>query len=148
MKTISLDSFKDNVEVEIDGHKYIVRRMGSNEELDLSISMRQASDVLDMVSRLQAQFLKMQVQKEEDIDKKQLDSLIKKMNKATKELEDLQRYQFEAYVKLFDDGDGGSKSREMLSSLPSANIKKLIEDIFTADSVLNDEKEEANDQSA
>lgn len=142
MITINLNDVREVVEVTIGDHVYNVRRMGSGEELEASASMRRAGELIGNISRLQAQYLKA-TSDPDNIDEKEMDKLTKKVQKAADSLEAEQLYQFNAYVKLFDDGGDGSKSRELLSMLSHEDRKKLLEDIFSQKEVLDASK--AND---
>lgn len=142
MITINLNDYQETAEVTIGDHVFKVRRMGAGEELELSASMRRTSEQIEKVSRLQAKFLKIQAKGEENVDEKEISKLIKQMNDATKAMTDEQEYQLESYVRLFDDGGDGSKSRSLLRSLPQEARKQMIYDIFDQQTILNSQKSE------
>ena len=143
MITINLNDVREVVEVTIGDHVYNVRRMGSGEELDLSASNRRTFEAMDKAVKLQKKFTELSSTPEEDLDQKEVDKLVKQMDKVTAEIRNEQEYQAEAFVKLFDDGKDGSKSRELLKSFSHDEKQKLLEQIFSQKEVLDASK--AND---
>lgn len=143
MITINLNDIREVVEVTIADHVYNVRRMGSGEELDLSASNRRTFEAMDKAVKLQKKFTELSNTPEEELDQKEVDKLVKQMDKVTTEIRKEQEYQAEAFVKLFDDGKDGSKSRELLKSFSHDEKQKLLEQIFSQKEVLDASK--AND---
>lgn len=143
MITINLNDIREVVEVTIGDHVYNVRRMGSGEELDLSASNRRTFEAMDKAVKLQKKFTELSSTPEEELDQKEVDKLVKQMDKVTAEIRKEQEYQSEAFVKLFDDGGDGSKSRELLKSFSHDEKQKLLEQIFSQKEVLDASK--AND---
>lgn len=143
MITINLNDIREVVEVTIGDHVYKVRRMGSGEELDLSASNRRTFEAMERANKLQKKFLELSATPEEELDQKEVDKLVKQMDKVTAEIRKEQEYQSEAFVKLFDDGGDGSKSRELLKSFSHNEKQKLLEQIFSQKEVLDASK--AND---
>ena len=143
MITINLNDIREVVEVTIGDHIYNVRRMGSGEELDLSASNRRTFEAMERANKLQKKFMELSATPEEELDQKEVDKLVKQMDKVTDEIRKEQEYQSEAFVKLFDDGGDGSKSRELLKSFSHGEKQKLLEQIFSQKEVLDASK--AND---
>lgn len=142
MITINLNDIRETVEVTIGDHVYNVRRMGSGEELDLSASNRRTFEAMERANKLQKKFMKLSATPEEELDQKEVDKLVKQMDKVTAEIRTEQEYQSEAFVKLFDDGGDGSKSRELLKSFSHDEKQKLLEQIFAQKEVLDTQKSE------
>jgi hypothetical protein len=143
MITINLNDIREVAEVTIGDHVYKVRRMGAGEELDLSASNRRTFEAMERANKLQKKFMELSATPEEELDQKEVDKLVKQMDKVTAEIRKEQEYQSEAFVKLFDDGGDGSKSRELLKSLSHNEKQKLLEQIFSQKEVLDASK--AND---
>lgn len=139
MITIDLNQVRETVEVTIGDHVFNVRRMGSGEELELSASNRRTVEFMDKAMKLQKKFLDMAEIPEDKIDQKQVAKLTKEMDKITNGIQEEQDYQSEAFVKLFDDGGDGSKSRELLKTLSNNEKNKLIQTIFEQKAVLDSE---------
>ena len=142
MITINLNDIREVVEVTIGDHVYKVRRMGAGEELDLSASNRRTFEAMERATKLQKKFMELSATPEEELDQKEVDKLVKQMDKVTAEIRNEQEYQAEAFVKLFDDGGDGSKSRELLKSFSHSEKQKLLEQIFAQKEVLDTQKSE------
>ena len=140
MITINLNDIREVVEVTIGDHVYNVRRMGSGEELELSASNRRTMNLMDEATKLQVKFQELSKTPESELDQKEVDKLVKKMDKVTGGIRAEQEYQSEAFVKLFDDGEDGSKSRELLNSFSHNEKQKLIEQVFSQKEVLDASK--------
>ena len=145
MITIDLNNIREVVDVTIGDHVYKVRRMGSGEELELSASNRRTIELMDKATRLHKRFLELADTPEDDIDQQEVDKLTKQMNKVTKDIRTEQDFQSEAFVKLFDDGGDGSKSRELLSSLAIEDKSKLLQTIFEQKTVLDSQNKDKAD---
>lgn len=147
MITINLQDIRETVEVTIGKDVFNVRRMGSGEELELSASNRRTFDLMDEAIKLKEKFQKLSSVPENELDSKEVDKLVKEMDKVTTSIRDEQLYQAEAFVKLFDDGSDGTKSRALLNSFPNDEKSKLIQSIFEQKEVLEatEKASEAND---
>lgn len=148
MITIDLNQIRETVEVTIGDHVFNVRRMGSGEELELSASNRRTFELMNKASKLQKQFLELAETPEDKLDQKEIDKMVKQMDKVTADIRSEQDYQSEAFVKLFDDGGDGSKSRELLKTLSNDEKSKLLQSIFEQKTVLDSQKESEDSEEA
>lgn len=110
MLEISTNQLKARKKVEIDGHPYIVRKLGAGEQLAINQLLRKAKAL---------------GQKLEDGQPSDQDEL---------EAENLSEKMVSILVGLFDDGGDGSKSRTLVSSLNETEIAELFLQIFPEDS--------------
>jgi|SRR5690606_16695931 len=148
MITIDLNQIRETVEVTIGDHVFNVRRMGSGEELELSASNRRTFELMNKASKLQKQFLELAETPEDKLDQKEIDKMVKQMDKVTADIRSEQDYQSEAFVKLFDDGGDGSKSRELLKTLSNDEKSKLLQSIFEQKTVLDSETKSEGSEEA
>lgn len=97
MKQISTATLGGRRKVEIDGHGYTVRKMGAGESLALSQTQRRLLE----------------------LGKKEPSALT---DSETEEIEQLGSKFIDAITALFDDGEGGIKAKELVSSLSPDEI--------------------------
>lgn len=103
--SIKTNELKTRYKVNIDGHDYIVRKMGNLEQIEYARAM------------------------------KRLETLSKKDESTLTEEEDQEVYELtgrisEIFIAMFDDGGDQSKSKNMLSSLSGEEIGELLNQIF------------------
>lgn len=119
-------SYKDVIDtkaVKIGDHVFQVRRLGVGEELDLSENIKRVSDLLKNMGDIRK---KIEKTKSEATKKK----LMAEIDEIADTVDAMQRAHFEAYVRLFDDGGDGEKSRQMLARFNMEGISKLFEQVF------------------
>lgn len=125
MSTISIStkSFIKTVQAKIDDHVYTVRKMGAGEELDLSRELGTLSKFKSKVLNLQG---KMEAEKDEEKQVK----LMTEFQKLMADFSVVNARIEEAYIRLFDDHEDGSKSRNLVHTLGLANIQKVYSQIM------------------
>lgn len=106
MREINTKDLKTRVKIKIDGHDYTVRRLGAGEQLQLNQYRREHASV----------------------SKKSKQS--KDLDKLEAELDRLQVKMLDMFVKIFDDGADGTKSKNLVYSLDVLEITELLAEIF------------------
>lgn len=109
MLEISTNQLKARKKVEIDGHPYIVRKLGAGEQLAINQLLRKATAL---------------GQKFEDGKSTEQDEI---------EAENISERMVSILVGLFDDGGDGSKARTLVSSLNENEVRELFVQIFPED---------------
>lgn len=112
MQQISTNKLSGRKHVEIDGHYYIVRKMGAGDQLTLSQCMRE------------------------------LDFLAKKENSKTglteednSRLAEIERISLDLTVRCFDDQEDGTKAKKLIESLTPDEITEIMDRIFNGPEV-------------
>lgn len=109
MLEITTSQLKARKKVEIDGHPYVVRKLGAGEQLALNQLLRKAKALGQKLS---------------DGENAEQDEI---------EAENLSEKMVSILVGLFDDGGDGSKSRALVSSLNETEMAELFAQIFPED---------------
>lgn len=120
---VDLSQVIDTQAVKIGDHVYQVRRLGVGEELDLSENIKRVGDLLKNMGDIRK---KIEKSKSEATKKK----LMAEIDDISDTVDAMQRAHFEAYVRLFDDGGDGEKSRQMLARFNMEGISNLFEQVF------------------
>lgn len=115
MKTISLNKLESRKHVQIDGHYYIVRKMGAGDTLAVSQMMRE----LDKLAK-----------------KEQESSLT---DEELKRVTEIENESLAIKARCFDDQEDGSKAMQLVRSLSDDEMGELMRQIF------EEEKPETNE---
>lgn len=127
--TISLSNIRKVKRAKIGDTVFTVRKLGAGEELELSANMRRAGVLIDSFNKMRKKMLEQS--EEEKANTKELTKLAKKMDKFTEELHEIQLFQYESYLKIFDDGTKDqAKTKELLSSLSIDERDELLKQIW------------------
>lgn len=107
MQEFKTNELNTRKRVIIDGHEYVVRRMGNIEQLETSQAMRRLTELANKETQ-GTKLTKAEISEVDEISKRSLDTI----------------------VSLFDDGEGFVQSRKMIGSLTDEEVKLLIDRIF------------------
>lgn len=122
---MSLPSFQTNTlksrrKAVIDGHEYVVRRMGNIERLEVLQAQDEIKAIIDKYPK---------DAKDEEISPKDMEIVNKKALESA-----------EILVGLFDDGGDQSKSRKLIRSLDDQDIIAIIDEVFKQTDVKDNEE--------
>lgn len=106
MRQISTNKLGSRKHVEIDGHYFIVRRMGAGDQLTISQYMRE-----------------LQVMAKKEQSKTLSDEDYKRIGEIEQAVLDIS-------ARCFDDQGDGSKSKELIKSLTQEELTEVMETIF------------------
>lgn len=120
MLQINTNELSQRKKVEIDGHIYIVRRMGAGDQLSVSQYLRE----LDILA-----------------EKEKRTKLTEKENKRVSEIENAS---LEITAHCFDDQEDGSKSLALVKNLSQDEIAELFNQIFEEENGNKEDKPEAS----
>lgn len=125
MSTISISTrnFIKTINAKIDGHGYTIRKMGAGEELDLS---RELSTLTTFKSKI----LNIQGKIEAEKDEEKQAKLMAEFQKIMADFSVVNDRIEEAYIRLFDDHEDGSRARNLIHSLGIGNTQKVYAQIM------------------
>lgn len=106
MLQITTNKLSQRKHVEIDGHYYIVRRMGAGDQLSVSQYMRE----LEALAKKE---------KKEPLSEDEL-----------KRVSEIEKTALEISARCFDDQEDGEKSRQLVYSLTPEELAELMKQIF------------------
>lgn len=106
MQQISTNKLASRKHVEIDGHYYIVKRMGAGDQLTLSQCMREL----------------------ETLAKKEKTSELSLSDKQ--KVADIEKLTLEISSRCFDDQEDGGKSLALVKSLSQDELTEIMDEIF------------------
>ena len=121
--SISTSKYITTVKANIDGHDYIVRKMGAGTQLDMS---REISNLMKMRTELLNLEGKIKKAKtDEEADKMLADNMgkMESFNKIVNRIEAI-------FIDLFDDGEDGKRSAKLIHALGIENTQKVYNEIF------------------
>ena len=121
--SISLDKYITTVNAKIGDHVYRVRKMGAGDALDLSTLASEAEQAQVNVLNLRGKY-----ESAKDDDKKL--EILHEIGEAMKPLSSIQKRMIEVYCSLFDDGDDGHYTKNLISALGIENAQKLYQEIM------------------
>lgn len=117
MITITTNDIINSKKAEIDKHVYTVRKMGAGDQLDLSQYITQLNKVQEEIKNLEGK-------KKSGLDvNKEQQKFVEKFNSIYNGIID-------CYARLFDDGEDGKKSRELVKKVGIENIGNILNQIF------------------
>lgn len=114
MINISSSKYNKPIEVEIDGERFEVRKIGAGTQLDLS-------QIVARITKAKTEALNLTATEKEDSDK--LSQAMDKVAKLIKELE-------QTFMTLFSDNANGEKVKELFNKVGMENIPQLLADIY------------------
>lgn len=114
MINISSSKYNKPIEVEIDGERFEVRKIGAGTQLDLS-------QIVARITKAKTDALNLTATEKEDSDK--LSQAMDKVAKLIKELE-------QTFMTLFSDNANGEKVKELFNKVGMENIPQLLADIY------------------
>ena len=123
--SISTSKYITTIKAVIDGHTYTVRKIGAGEQLDLSREFSKLQELQLEATNLHAKY---EVAKTKE-DKNKLE--IEYINVA-KPLADIMERIEDIYINLFDDGEDGKYSRQLVHSLSIGDVRKIYDEIMGA----------------
>lgn len=121
--SISTRNFIKTIDAKIDGHGYTIRKMGAGEELDLS---RELSTLTTFKSKI----LNIQGKIEAEKDEEKQAKLMAEFQKIMADFSVVNDRIEEAYIRLFDDHEDGSRARNLIHSLGIGNTQKVYAQIM------------------
>lgn len=121
--SISTSKYIKTIIVKIDGRKYRVRKIGAGEQLDLSSLATQAQ-------RMQVDVLNLRGKYESEEDKEKKAELVSEIVEAMNPLSEIIHKLEEIYIDLFDDGEGGKYSRNLVKALGIEKVQEMYQDIM------------------
>lgn len=123
--SISLSDYVETVVAKIGEHTYKVRKLGAGEYLDLSAIAEEAQRQQTEILNLRGKYEAMKDASEEE-KKKILSELIEGM----KPLAELEKRIENIYCGLFDDGEDGRYTRNLVNTVGVENIQKIYAEII------------------
>lgn len=133
--SISTSQYIKTIKANIDGHIYKVRKLGAGDALDLSSLAGEAEKAQVEVFNLRGKY-------NSATDEKTKQEILVQIGEAVKPLSDIQHRMFDVYCGLFDDGDDGHYTRNLINSLGIENTQKVYKEIMDKANG-KDEKESA-----
>jgi len=125
--TISLSNIRNTKSVLIEGiGTFTVRRLGSGEQLDLSLKARRIDEIINELNDVN--FTKYDLAK--PAHRKKVVELEKYIEALSKELTTIKTDELNLYKACFVDEDNGKKVDELIDSLTDMERAVLFENIF------------------
>ena len=121
--SISIDNYITTVNAKIGDHVYKVRKMGAGDALDLSTLASEAEQAQVNVLNLRGKY-------ESAKDDNSKLEILHEIGEAMKPLSNIQNRMTEVYCGLFDDGDDGHYTKNLIKALGVENAQKLYQDIM------------------
>jgi hypothetical protein len=121
--SISTSKYIKTIIVKIDGRKYRVRKIGAGEQLDLSSLATRAQ-------QMQVDVLNLRGKYENEQDKERKAELVSEIVEAMKPLSEIIHKLEEIYIGLFDDGEGGKYSSNLVKALGIEKVQEMYQDIM------------------
>lgn len=120
---ISLDKYITTVNAKIGDHVYKVRKMGAGDALDLSALASEAEQAQVNVLNLRGKY-----ESAKDDDKKL--EILHEIGEAMKPLSNIQNRMMNIYCSLFDDGDDGHYTKNLINALGIEQAQKVYNEIM------------------
>lgn len=131
--SISTSKYIKTIIVKIDEHTYRVRKIGAGEQLDMSALATEAQ-------KIQVDILNLRGKYEKATDDVEKSKLISEIMATMKPLSEIQHKLEEIYIGLFDDGEGGKYTKNLVKSLGIEKIQEVYKDIMNHMDGKTDEK--------
>lgn len=131
--SISTSKYIKTIIVKIDEHTYRVRKIGAGEQLDMSALATEAQ-------KIQVDILNLRGKYEKATDDVEKSKLISEIMATMKPLSEIQHKLEELYIGLFDDGEGGKYTKNLVKSLGIEKIQEVYKDIMNHMDGKTDEK--------
>jgi hypothetical protein len=112
-----------NVKIVEDGRVYRVRKIGAGEQLDMSALATEAQKVQLQVFNLRGRYEKAESEEEKS-------ALISEIMETMKPLSEIQHKLEDIYIGLFDDGEGGKYSKNLVKALGIEKVQEVYQDIM------------------
>lgn len=126
--TISLSNIRNVKNILIEGlGEFKVRKIGAGEELDLSKRLRRLRAIINELNTINTDELRKKNPTEEEKDR--LNKLLERTSMLMDELGEIKEFEYETYVRCFDDGGTGI-TKELLSTLSEEALANLFKQIF------------------
>lgn len=122
--SISTSKYIKTIVVKIDEHTYRVRKIGAGEQLDLSSLATEAQ-------RVQIDILNLRGKYEAEKDDEKKAKLVTEIVETMKPLSEIQHKLEDVYIGLFDDGEGGKFSTQLVKSLSIEKVQEMYQDIMS-----------------
>lgn len=121
--SISTSKYIKTIIVKIDEHTYRVRKIGAGEQLDLSSLATEAQ-------RIQIEILNARGKYEKEQDDEKKAKIVTEIVETMKPLSEIQHKLENIYIGLFDDGEGGKYSKNLIKSLGIEKAQEMYQDIM------------------
>jgi len=121
--SISTSKYIKTITVKIDDRVYRVRKIGAGEQLDMSALATEAQKVQLQVFNLRGRYEKAESDEEKS-------ALISEIMEAMKPLSEIQHKLEDIYIGLFDDGEGGKYSKNLVKALGIEKAQEVYQDIM------------------
>lgn len=121
--SISTSKYIKTIIVKIDEHTYRVRKIGAGEQLDMSALATEAQ-------KIQVDILNLRGKYEKATDDVEKSKLISEIMATMKPLSEIQHKLEELYIGLFDDGESGKYTKNLVKSLGIEKIQEVYKDIM------------------
>lgn len=131
--SISTSKYIKTIVVKIDERTYRVRKIGAGEQLDLSSLATEAQ-------RVQVDILNLRGKYEKAEDDEEKSKLVSRIIEVMGPLSDIQHKLEDIYIGLFDDGEGGKYSKNLVKSLGIEKVQEMYQDIMNHMGKDTDEK--------
>lgn len=131
--SISTSKYIKTIVVKIDEHTYRVRKIGAGEQLDLSTLASEAQKMQILILNLRGRY-----ERAESDERKS--ELISQILEAMKPLSEIQHKLEDIYIGLFDDGEGGQYSKNLVKALGIEKVQEMYQDIMNHMGKKSDEK--------
>lgn len=120
---ISTSKYITTVKAKIDDRIYTVRKIGAGEQLDLSREVGK-------IGEYQVEALNLRGKYETATDNKTKNDLLAEILKVSEAIGNINDRIEGIYIGLFDDGEGGKYSKQLVHTLGIENIQKVYEEIM------------------
>lgn len=130
--SLSLKSIQNTRTVKIEGEGVLtIRKLGSGEDLDLSIKRRRMNKLIDELNSID--FSGLDVAKKDDL--KKLETLSKKVEGIQEEIAQIKQYEFELYKSLLSDDKDGKVVDLVMKTLSDKERAEIFNRAFSQDKV-------------
>lgn len=150
--SISLSDIQHIKTIKVNGlGVFNVRKLGSNEALELSKKMRRRAKIHDELNRLDlTKYVTKDGEKLPDDKQKELDALLVRIDELSNEMHEILDYEHELRKKRITDVNKGAEVEKLFSLVDDEGIEKLFRYAFGGLKVLkadddNSESKEASD---
>lgn len=125
--SISLANIQTIKTVNIEGVGVLkARRLGSGEELDLSVKLRRFSNLVNELSAMD--FMSLDAEKPDDY--KKIQKMKKRASEISEEIEAVKRFELETYRRLLSDDQDGKVVDVIMDTLSDEERTELFKQIF------------------
>lgn len=134
--SLSLKSIQNTRTVNIEGEGVLtIRKLGSGEDLDLSVKRRRMNKLIDELNSID--FSGLDVAKKADL--KKLETLSKKAEAIQEEIAQIKLFEFELYKSLLSDDKDGKVVDLVMKTLSDKERAVIFNRAFSQDKVGEDE---------